>query len=67
MPRLEILTPEESGSAAGIPSLDGASVGRRRAGTIPGNPAGIGPATETGFYYDFQREAKFTPDDLEKD
>ena len=24
----------------------------------------IGPAIENGFYYDFHREAKFTPDDL---
>src|SRR5262249_39387769 len=27
---------------------------------------GIGPPTETGFYYDFERAAKFTPEDLEK-
>ena len=26
----------------------------------------IGPATEDGFYYDFDREQPFTPDDLEK-
>ena len=26
---------------------------------------GIGPSTETGFYYDFDRETSFTPDDLE--
>src|ERR1700686_2760317 len=26
----------------------------------------IGPPTDTGFYYDFQRETKFTPEDLEK-
>lgn len=26
----------------------------------------IGPATEDGFYYDFDREASFTPEDLEK-
>ena len=25
----------------------------------------IGPAIEDGFYYDFSREARFTPDDLE--
>jgi threonyl-tRNA synthetase len=27
---------------------------------------GIGPPTEAGFYYDFDRETPFTPDDLEK-
>src|SRR5947209_20119953 len=26
----------------------------------------FGPATETGFYYDFARAAPFTPEDLEK-
>ncbi|HUI34641.1 MAG TPA: threonine--tRNA ligase [Stellaceae bacterium] len=26
----------------------------------------FGPATETGFYYDFARDAPFTPEDLEK-
>jgi threonyl-tRNA synthetase len=32
----------------------------------PETQLGIGPATDTGFYYDLQREAKFTPADLEK-
>jgi threonyl-tRNA synthetase len=32
----------------------------------PGTKLGIGPATETGFYYDFQREEPFTAEDLEK-
>lgn len=27
---------------------------------------GIGPPTDTGFYYDFYRETPFTPEDLEK-
>ncbi len=27
---------------------------------------GIGPPTDAGFYYDFQRETPFTPEDLEK-
>ena len=30
----------------------------------PETQLGIGPPTETGFYYDFQRDTKFTPDDL---
>jgi threonyl-tRNA synthetase len=32
----------------------------------PETKLGIGPATENGFYYDFQRETPFTPEDLEK-
>jgi len=30
----------------------------------PGVQAGIGPAVENGFYYDFLRETPFTPEDL---
>src|SRR6185437_34204 len=33
---------------------------------FPETKLGIGPPTETGFYYDFQRDAKFTPEDLER-
>jgi len=33
---------------------------------FPETKLGIGPPTESGFYYDFQRDAKFTPEDLEK-
>src|SRR5579863_1995757 len=33
---------------------------------FPETKLGIGPPIETGFYYDFQRDAKFTPEDLEK-
>ena len=32
----------------------------------PETKLGIGPATDNGFYYDFQRETPFTPEDLEK-
>ena len=32
----------------------------------PGTQITFGPSTETGFYYDFVRDAPFTPDDLEK-
>ncbi|MCS7027064.1 MAG: threonine--tRNA ligase [Bryobacteraceae bacterium] len=32
----------------------------------PETKLGIGPPTETGFFYDFQRETPFTPEDLEK-
>lgn len=32
----------------------------------PDTKLGIGPATETGFFYDFEREEKFTPEDLNK-
>jgi threonyl-tRNA synthetase len=33
---------------------------------FPGTKLGIGPPTEAGFYYDFQRDTPFTPEDLEK-
>jgi threonyl-tRNA synthetase len=33
---------------------------------FPETKLGIGPPTETGFYYDFQRDAPFTPEDLER-
>ena len=32
---------------------------------FPETKLGIGPATETGFFYDFQRDQPFTPEDLE--
>lgn len=32
----------------------------------PETQLGIGPPTESGFYYDFERATKFTPEDLEK-
>ena len=31
---------------------------------FPGTQAGIGPAVDNGFFYDFLRETPFTPDDL---
>jgi len=33
---------------------------------FPETKLGIGPPIETGFYYDFQREEPFTPEELEK-
>jgi threonyl-tRNA synthetase len=33
---------------------------------FPETKLGIGPPIDTGFYYDFQRDAPFTPEDLEK-
>jgi len=33
---------------------------------FPETKLGIGPPTDTGFFYDFQRETPFTPADLEK-
>ena len=32
----------------------------------PETKLGIGPPTDTGFFYDFERETPFTPEDLEK-
>ncbi len=33
---------------------------------FPGTKLGIGPATENGFYYDFQKDPPFTEEDLKK-
>ncbi len=33
---------------------------------FPETKLGIGPPTDAGFYYDFQRETPFTPEDLER-
>ncbi|HEX9637909.1 MAG TPA: threonine--tRNA ligase [Acidobacteriota bacterium] len=33
---------------------------------FPGVKVGIGPAIDNGFYYDFQREESFKPEDLER-
>ena len=33
---------------------------------FPETKLGIGPPIDTGFYYDFERETPFTPEDLEK-
>ncbi|MBK9170325.1 MAG: threonine--tRNA ligase [Bryobacterales bacterium] len=33
---------------------------------FPETQLGIGPPTDAGFFYDFQRETPFTPEDLEK-
>src|SRR3981189_2805681 len=33
---------------------------------FPETKLGIGPPTDTGFYYHFKRETPFTPEDLEK-
>jgi len=33
---------------------------------FPGTKLGIGPATENGFYYDFQKDPPFTEEDLQK-
>ncbi|MBI2839526.1 MAG: threonine--tRNA ligase [Acidobacteria bacterium] len=33
---------------------------------FPGVEVGVGPATESGFYYDFKKDEPFTPEDLEK-
>src|SRR5882757_9050866 len=33
---------------------------------FPETKLGVGPPIENGFYYDFYRDTKFTPEDLEK-
>ena len=63
--QLEILTPK---------NLDALPVYRHSTAHLlaaavlelfPETKLGIGPATESGFYYDFERGTKFTPEDLQ--
>src|SRR5712672_2867045 len=58
--------------AAGSRPIDVAkSIGSRLADAAvlelyPATKLGIGPPTDIGFFYDFQRDTPFTPEDLEK-
>jgi threonyl-tRNA synthetase len=64
--KLEILTPK---NPEALPVYRHSTAHLLAAAVLelyPETQLGIGPATETGFYYDLQREAKFTPADLEK-
>jgi len=60
--RLEILT-TRTGSALHLPALRRPLAGRGGARVIPETKLGIGPPTDTGFFYDFYRDAPFTPED----
>ncbi|MBV9680131.1 MAG: threonine--tRNA ligase [Acidobacteriaceae bacterium] len=63
---LEILTPK---SPDALPVYRHSTAHLLAAAVLelfPETQLGIGPPTDSGFYYDFQRDTKFTPEDLEK-
>ncbi|HEY1948727.1 MAG TPA: threonine--tRNA ligase [Bryobacteraceae bacterium] len=64
--KLEILTPKNPEALAVYRHSTAHLLAAAVLELYPETQLGIGPATDTGFYYDLQREAKFTPADLEK-
>ena len=63
---LEIVT-RKSDEALELLRHDAAHIMAQAAQELfPDTQVTFGPATETGFYYDFARKEPFTPDDLEK-
>ncbi len=63
--KIEILTREDS-RALELLRHDAAHVMAEAVQELyPGTQVTFGPATETGFYYDFARDLPFTPQDLE--
>ncbi len=63
---LQILTPRNSES---LPVYRHSTAHLLAAAVLelfPETKLGIGPPIDSGFYYDFQRDAKFTPEDLQK-
>jgi threonyl-tRNA synthetase len=64
--KVKIVTPEDP-EALPLIRHDAAHVMAEAVQRLyPGTQVTIGPAIESGFYYDFARDEPFTPDDLEK-
>ena len=64
--RLEILTSKDPAALEVYRHSTAHLLAAAVLGLYPETQLGIGPPTETGFFYDFQRDTTFTPDDLEK-
>lgn len=64
--KLEILTPRNPESLQVYRHSTAHLLAAAVLELFPETQLGIGPPTDSGFYYDFQRDAKFTPEDLEK-
>jgi len=64
--RLEILTPKDPAALEVYRHSTAHLLAAAVLELYPETQLGIGPPTESGFFYDFQREAAFTPEDLEK-
>ncbi|MBM3774861.1 MAG: threonine--tRNA ligase [Acidobacteria bacterium] len=64
--RVEILTPKDPESLTVYRHSTAHLLAAAVLELFPETQLGIGPPIETGFYYDFDRPAAFTPEDLEK-
>src|SRR5437667_11411070 len=64
--RLEILTPKDPAALEVYRHSTAHLLAAAVLELYPETKLGIGPPTDIGFFYDFQRETPFTPDDLEK-
>ncbi len=64
--RLEILTPKDPAALQVYRHSTAHLLAAAVLELYPETKLGIGPPTDTGFFYDFQRDTPFTPDDLEK-
>src|SRR5437762_3540161 len=64
--RLEILTPKDPAALEVYRHSTAHLLAAAVLELYPETQLGIGPPTDIGFFYDFQRETPFTPDDLEK-
>src|SRR5947209_3845122 len=63
---LEILTPKNPESLQVYRHFSAHLLAAAVLELFPETKLGIGPPTDSGFYYDFERATPFTPDDLEK-
>ncbi len=64
--RLEFITPESSRALEIYRHTTSHLLANAVKDLFPEVKIGIGPATEEGFFYDFERPAPFTPEDLER-
>src|SRR5438552_7904584 len=64
--RLEILTPKDPAALKVYRHSTAHLLAAAVLELYPETQLGIGPPTDTGFFYDFQRDTPFTPEDLEK-
>src|SRR6266478_1255649 len=64
--KLEILTPKDPAALEVYRHSTAHLLAAAVLELYPETKLGIGPPTDIGFFYDFERETPFTPDDLEK-
>ncbi len=64
--RVEFITPESPGALEIFRHTTSHLLANAVKDLFPEVKIGIGPATEEGFFYDFERREPFTPEDLER-